>query len=100
MENTWYWDENAIDNTLLEKVNPMFQTAKMTLFQLAANGDQDAMALAKNMGPTLEAKQNSDTTTASPEQVLGGMNMLEACYRTMARLAEESGYTNQLIEGI
>ena len=93
MESTWYWDGNEMDNALLEKVNPVFQTAKMTLFQLAANGDRDAAALAKNMGLTLEATQNSATTTASPEQVLGGTIMLEARYRTMARLAEESGYT-------
>jgi O-methyltransferase involved in polyketide biosynthesis len=33
------------------------------------------------------------TTKASPEQVLGGTIMLEIRYRTMARLAEESGYT-------
>ena len=93
MGNTWYWDEHAMDNALLEKVNPVFQTAKMTLYQLAANGDQDAVALAKAMGLTLEATQNSATTTASPEQVLGGTIMLEARYRTMARLAEASGYT-------
>ena len=93
MENTWNWDETMMDITLLEKVNPVFQTAKMTLFQLAANGDQDAATLAKSMGLTLEATQNSKTTTASPEQVLGGTIMLESRYRTMARLAEESGCT-------
>ena len=65
----------------------------MTLFQLAANGDADAATLAKRMGLTLEATQNSATTKASPEQVLGGTIMLEIRYRTMARLAEESGYT-------
>ena len=37
MENTWSWDNTAVDYTLLEKVNPVFNTAKMTLFQLAAN---------------------------------------------------------------
>lgn len=45
------------------------------------------------MGLTLEATQNSATTTASPEQVLGGTIMLETRYRTMERLAEESGCT-------
>ena len=85
------WNDN--DFAMLEKVNPVFQTAKMTLFQLAANGDQDAVALAKSMGLTLEATQNSATTTASQEQVLGGTIMLETRYRTMAHLAEASGYT-------
>ena len=93
MENTWNWDEAAVDPTLLEKVNPVFNTAKMTLFQLAANGDKDAAALAKSMGLTLEATQDSANTKASPEQVLGGTIMLEIRYRTMARLAEESAFT-------
>ena len=93
MSNPMNWNDVNVDFALLEKVNPVFQTAKMTLYQLAANGDEDAAVLAKNMGLTLEATQNSATTTASPEQVLGGMIMLEARYRTMARLAEESGYT-------
>ena len=93
MNNPMDWNEANMDFALLERVNPVFQTAKMTLFQLAANGDQDAIVLAKNMGLTLEATQNSATTTASPEQVLGGTIMLETRYRTMERLAEESGCT-------
>ena len=93
MDNAWSWDNTAVDYTLLEKVNPMFNTAKMTLFQLAANGDTDAAALAKSMGLTHKATQDSANTKASPEQVLGGTIMLEARYRTMACLAEKSGYT-------
>lgn len=93
MNNPMDWNEANMDFALLERVNPVFQTAKMTLFQLATNGDQDAIVLAKNMGLTLEATQNSATTTASPEQVLGGTIMLETRYRTMERLAEESGCT-------
>ncbi|MBE6472062.1 MAG: STAS domain-containing protein [Coriobacteriaceae bacterium] len=86
-------NEAAVDYSLLEKVNPVFLTAKMTLFQLAANGDPDAAALAESMGLTLEETQNSANTTTTPEQVLGGTIMLEARYRTMASLAESSGYT-------
>ena len=86
------WNDAAVDYALLEKVNPVFNTAKMTLFQLAASGDANAATLARSMGLTLEETQNSATTKASPEQVLGGTIMLEIRYRTMARLAEESGY--------
>ena len=93
MKNTWNWNDAAVDYALLEKVNPVFNTAKMTLFQLAAYGDTDAATLAERMGLTLDATQNSATTKASPEQVLGGTIMLEIRYRTMAHLAEESGYT-------
>ena len=69
-------NEVPIDNALLEKVNPVFHTAKMTLFQLAANGDSDAVMLAKSMGLTQEETQNSENTTALPEQILGGTIML------------------------
>ena len=93
MENTWNWDKTDVDYSLLEKVNPVFNTAKMTLFQLAANGSADAAILAKSMGLTLEATQNSTNTKASPEQVLGGTIMLETRYSTMTRLVEESGFT-------
>ena len=93
MENTWNWDKTDVDYSLLEKVNPVFNTAKMTLFQLAANGSADAAVLAKSMGLTLEATQNSTNTKASPEQVLGGTIMLETRYSTMTRLVEESGFT-------
>ena len=55
MENTSFWDNTAVDYTLLEKVNPVFNTAKMTLFQLAANGDRDAALLAKSMGLILKS---------------------------------------------
>ena len=93
MENTWNWDKTDVDYSLLEKVNPVFNTAKMTLFQLAANGNADGAVLAKSMGLTLEATQNSTNTKASPEQVLGGTIMLETRYSTMTRLVEESGFT-------
>ena len=86
-------DEIANDIALLEKVNPVFHTAKMTLYQLAEAGDSDAAELSAAMGLTWEATQDSATTTASPEQVLGNMIMIESRYRTMAALAEASGYT-------
>ena len=65
MENTWNLDNVPVDDSLLEKVNPVFNTARMTLFQLAANGNTDAAALAKSMGLTLEATQNSTNTKAA-----------------------------------
>ena len=93
MENTWNLDNVPVDDSLLEKVNPVFNTARMTLFQLAANGNTEAAELAKSMGLTMEETQNSTNTKASPEQVLGGTIMLETRYCTMTRLVEESGYT-------
>ena len=92
MNNARNQSEIGFDQALLEQVNPVFQTAKMTLFQLTLCGDQDAAVLAKRMGLTQEQTQNSATTIASPEQILGSAIMLEARYRTMASLAESSGY--------
>ena len=37
------------DQELLEKTNPVFNTAKMTLFQMAQNGNPNAVAIVKKM---------------------------------------------------
>ena len=93
MENILKWEEIGIDKSLFEKVNPIFQTAQMTLFHLAAFGDPDAAALVKSMGLTRDQTQNSIHSTASPEQFLSDTIMLEIRYRTMGQLAEHSGHT-------
>ena len=59
MISTTNRDEATIDITQLEKVNPVFNTAKMTLFQLAEAGDADAADLSAAMGLTWEATQDS-----------------------------------------
>ena len=38
--------ETIMDQTLLERVNPVFNTAKMTVYQLAATGNADAVEIA------------------------------------------------------
>ena len=38
-------NERPADQALLERINPVFNTAKMTLFQLAAAGDRNAVAI-------------------------------------------------------
>ena len=59
MNNLENRDGMADDSALLEKVNPVFNTAKMTLFQLAEAGDADAAELSAAMGLTWEATQDS-----------------------------------------
>lgn len=93
MSNELNPNEAAIDDALFEKVNPVFLTAKMTMFQLAANGDPDAVMLAEALELTRESTQDSANTTASPEQILAGVILVESRYRTMTSLAEDSGYT-------
>ena len=80
-----------MDQTLLERVNPVFNTAKMTIFQLSAAGDQDAIEIAKKLNLTFEQTQNSETTKAMPEHMLAGTIMLETRYRTSAAMAEQTG---------
>ncbi len=97
-----------IDLTLLERVNPVFNTAKATLFQLAGSGDTDAAAIAENLGLTLEGTQNTENTTVLPEQLLAGNVNMEARFMTMTKLAEQTkcpvlvdlpcGYTPRAIQ--
>ena len=81
-----------MDQSLLERVNPVFNTAKMTIFQLAAAGDQAAAAIAEKMNLTFEQTQNSASSTASPEQMTAALIVLETRYRTMEALAKKTGY--------
>lgn len=79
-----------IDLTLLERVNPVFNTAKTTLYQLSGAGDTYAAAIAEKLGLTLEGTQNTENTTALPEQLLAGIVNMEARFKTMSKLAEQS----------
>ena len=98
----------TIDQDILERVNPVFNTAKMTLFQLSDAGDRDAVAIASKLGLTLEESQNSATSTALPEQVLAGAICMDIRFNTIGKLAEEShcplhvdlpcGYTPRAID--
>ena len=76
-----------ISQDLLERINPVFNTAKMTLFQLAAAGDQDAAHIAEKLGLTVESTQGD----ISPEELLNNIIVMETRFRTMGILAEKSG---------
>ena len=80
-----------MDQNLLERVNPVFNTAKMTVFQLASAGVKDAASVAEKLGLSFEETQNSATTTVSPEQMTANMILVETRWRTCAAIAEESG---------
>lgn len=79
-----------MDLTLLERVNPVFNTAKVTLFQLSGTGDTDAAAIAEKLGLTLEVTHNTENTTVLPEQLLAGTMCMETRFKTIAKLAEQS----------
>lgn len=80
-----------MDQNLLERVNPVFNTAKMTVFQLASTGEKDAAAIAEKLNLSFEETQNSATTTVAPEQMTANMILVETRWRTCAAIAEETG---------
>ena len=80
-----------MDQNLLERVNPVFNTAKMTVFQLAAAGVEDAARVAEKLNLTFEETQNSASSTVSPEQMTTNMILVETRWRTCAAIAEKSG---------
>ena len=79
----------TFDQDLLERTNPVFNTAKMTLFQLAAAGDRDAAAISDKLGLTIEETND----TSSMEELLHHIIILETRFRTMGALAESTGLT-------
>ena len=80
-----------MDQNLLERVNPVFNTAKMTVFQLAAAGVEDAARVAEKLNLTFEETQNSASSTVSPEQMTTNMILVETRWRTCAAIAEKTG---------
>ena len=79
------------DQALLEKTNPVFNTAKTTLFQMAQNGNSHAAAIMEKMGLT-EDTQKSRSFSMHPEEELTFRIVLETRYQTMGKLARESGF--------
>ena len=77
---------------LLEQVNPVFNTAKMTVFQLASIGDKDAAEIVEKLNLTFEETQNSATSKTSPELMALNNIMLETRYRTSVAIAQHLGY--------
>ena len=76
---------------LRELVNPVFNTAKMTLFQLMAAGNADAKMISDRLGLTFEETQGSSATAASRDEMEMDSVIMEIRYRTMGLLAEGSG---------
>ena len=81
------------DQELLERTNPIFNTARMTLFQLAAAGHEDAKAVAERMNLTREDTQDSKTVKADEDDLFINSVIMEVRYFTNGKLAKESGFT-------
>ncbi len=76
---------------LYEKTNPVFNTAKMTLFQLAQQGNPHAAGISERMGLT-EDTQKSQSFSMGPEEEMTFRMILETRYHMMGSLAHDSGF--------
>ena len=85
---------NSIDVSpdLMERTNPVFNTAKMTLDQLAFSGDKYAAAISEKLGFNVDETQTSANTKTSPTEMLVGSIVMETRFRTAQELAIASGY--------
>ena len=92
MNDIFDFDHILVDADLMERVNPVFNTAKMTLFQLSTTGDGNAKAIADKLGLTYESALNSKSTKVPEEILLLNTIIFETRYRTIASIAKKSGY--------
>ena len=90
MENLFNFDEIKVDTELLERANPIFNTAKMTLYQLAASGDEDSIRMVEKLGLT-DSTQNSATTTSDAVKLLIESLLMDMRYHTIEKLAMAEG---------
>ena len=79
------------DLKILERVNPVFNTAKMCLYQLAMIGDKDAIAISEKLGLEKDETQNGTETAISEDQLKVSLAMMETRYRTMEAMEKAAG---------
>ena len=87
------FDGIEIDEDLLERTNPIFNTARMTLFQLAAAGHDDAKDVVQKLNLTREDTQDSKTVKADEDDLFINSVIMEVRYFTNGKIAKESGFT-------
>lgn len=75
-------------NELRERTNPVFNTAKTTLYTLALAGDKDAAVFAERLGFTDDKMSGSNEQKALTK---ANIAIMEARYRTMNNFIKDSG---------
>lgn len=93
MDNIFNFEGMEINQDLLERTNPIFNTARMTLFQLAAAGHDDAKAVVERLNLTRKDTQDSKTVKADENDLFVNSVIMEVRYFTNGKLAKESGFT-------
>ena len=93
MDNIFNFEGIEINQELLKRTNPIFTTAKMTLFQLAAAGHDDAKAVAEKLNLTQKDTQNSATVNVDKDDLFVNSIIMDVRYFTNGKLASQSGLT-------
>jgi len=93
MDNLTDLDLNSFeaDHELMERTNPVFNTAKMTLDFLAYSGDKAAAAISERLGLTYDETMNSRTVKRNETDMLVSGIVNETRFRTTHELAAASG---------
>ena len=91
MDNLFRQNEIRVNLDVMERANPIFNTAKTTIFLLASSGNDDAKTLAHELGLSFDSTQNAGTNKTTEDTFITTMIVIESRYRTMNILAEKSG---------
>ena len=86
MNNMINFEGIEIDQELLERTNPIFNTARMTLFQLAAAGYDDAKDIVQKLNLTREDTQDSKTVKADEDDLFINSVVMEVRYFTNGKI--------------
>lgn len=90
MDNLFRQNEIRVNLDVMERANPIFNTAKTTIYLLAESGNDDAKILASKLGLTFSTTQNAGTNKTTTDTFITTMIVLETRYSTMNILAEKS----------
>lgn len=82
MDNLFNFEEIEIDQDLLERTNPIYNTAKMTLFQLAEAGHHDARNMAERLNLSFEDTQHSRSVKSDEADLFVNSLIMEVRYFT------------------
>ena len=93
MKNIFNFEGIEIGHDLLERTNPIFNTARMTLYQLAATGHDDARDLVEWLNLTRIDTPDSKTVKADEDDLFVNSIVMDVRYSTNGKLAKESGFT-------
>lgn len=90
MEILFSNQDDITKEALWEMVNPVYKTAKTTLFALADSGDEDAKKLCEKLSLTEESATTSDRSGINKKSNLVSDLVVNTRYSTIGKLAMEA----------